>query len=102
MSKGILYDLPRTLIRIRWPLAALAMILLFNFLLTPGFFRFEIKEGRLYGSLIDVLDRATPVILLSLGMTLVIATGGVDLSVGALMAISGALSALLVPRMSGI
>jgi simple sugar transport system permease protein len=34
--------------------------------------------------------------LLSLGMTLVIATGGVDLSVGAIMAIVGAMAALLV------
>lgn len=37
--------------------------------------------------------------LLSLGMTLVIATGGIDLSVGAVMAIAGALAASLVERM---
>ncbi len=34
--------------------------------------------------------------LLSLGMTLVIATGGVDLSVGSVMAIVGALAAVLI------
>jgi hypothetical protein len=36
--------------------------------------------------------------LLALGMTLVIATGGVDLSVGAVMAITGAVAALLVTK----
>ena len=36
--------------------------------------------------------------LLSLGMTLVIATGGIDLSVGAVMAIAGAVAAVLIAR----
>lgn len=44
----------------------------------------------MFGSPIDILNRAAPVAILSLGMTLVIATGGIDLSVGAVMAISGA------------
>lgn len=82
--------------RLRWPLAALGLVLLFNLAFTSGFFQLEIKEGRLYGSLVDILNRAAPVILLALGMTLVIATGGVDLSVGAIMAIAGAISALAV------
>jgi simple sugar transport system permease protein len=63
-----------------------------------GFFHLEIKNGRLYGSLVDILNRAAPVMLLALGMTLVIATGGVDLSVGAVMAVSGAIAALLVAQ----
>lgn len=82
--------------RLRWPLAALGLVLLFNLAFTAGFFQLEIKDGRLYGSLVDILNRAAPVMLLSLGMTLVIATGGVDLSVGAIMAIAGAISALAV------
>ncbi len=79
-----------------YPLVGLALILLFNAFFTPGFFALELRDGRLYGSLIDVLNRATPVLLLSIGMTLVIATKGVDLSVGATMAIAGAVAALLV------
>lgn len=86
----------RTLGHIFWPLLALALLLGFNALQSPGFFHLEMKEGRLYGSVVDVLDRAAPVLLLALGMTLVIATGGVDLSVGAVMAISGAIAAQLV------
>jgi galactofuranose transport system permease protein len=82
--------------KLRWPLAALGLVLLFNLFLTPGFFHLEVQNGRLYGSLVDVLNRAAPVMLLALGMTLVIATGGVDLSVGAVMAIAGATGALLV------
>jgi len=42
------------------------------------------------GTLIDILNHGAKVMLLALGMALVIATGGVDLSVGAVMAIAGA------------
>jgi ribose/xylose/arabinose/galactoside ABC-type transport system permease subunit len=82
--------------RLLWPLAALALIVLFNFIFTPRFLSVEIKDGRLYGITIDILRRGSQVILLAVGMTLVIATGGVDLSVGAVMAISGAATATLV------
>lgn len=84
--------------KLKWPLIALALVLLFNFFFSNGFFQVEIKNGRLYGSLIDIFHRATPVMLISLGMTLVIATGGVDLSVGSVMAIAGAIGALLLTK----
>ena len=76
-----------------WALVALALLLGLNALFTPGFFHIEVRDGHLYGSLIDILDRAAPVTLMALGMTLVIATGGIDLSVGSVMAISGAVVA---------
>jgi ribose/xylose/arabinose/galactoside ABC-type transport system permease subunit len=79
-----------------WPLAALAAILLANLFLNPDFFQLDLNDGRLYGSLVDVLNRAAPLALLALGMSLVIATGGVDLSVGAVIAISGAVCANLI------
>ena len=72
---------------------ALAAVLLFNWILFPGFFSVEWKDGRLFGSLIDVLNRGAPVAILAIGMTMVIATKGVDLSVGAVMAIAGAVAA---------
>jgi len=84
---------------IAYPAIALGLLLLFNFLFTPGFFRVEIRDGRLFGSLIDILNRGTPVLLLSIGMTLVIATGGIDLSVGAVMALAGAVAACLIARL---
>lgn len=79
-----------------WPLAALALLLLFNLLFTPNFFAVEMRDGHLYGTLIDILNHGSTVMLLALGMTLVIATGGVDLSVGAVMAMAGASAVQLI------
>ncbi|UMO87358.1 ABC transporter permease [Pectobacterium sp. PL64] len=76
-------------------LLALVAILLIDSMVAPNFFSLHIQDGRLFGSLIDILNRSAPVALLALGMTLVIATGGIDLSVGAVMAIAGATAATL-------
>ena len=74
---------------------ALIVILMADRAVSPQFFNMHLQDGRLFGSVIDVLNRGTPVALLSLGMVLVIATGGIDLSVGAVMAIAGATAASL-------
>lgn len=79
-----------------WPLVALALLALFNAFFSPGFLHLEIKSGHLYGSVIDILNRAAPLMLIALGMTLVIATRGIDISVGAVVAISAALAAILI------
>ena len=84
-----------------WPLAALGLLLLYNAFAMPSFFHLEIRDGRVVGNLIDVLNRGAPVMLLSLGMTLVIATAGIDLSVGAVMAIAGTVAAVLITRHDG-
>ncbi|MDF2707345.1 ABC transporter permease [Nonomuraea muscovyensis] len=80
--------------RLLWPLAILAALILLNVAFSPGFLSIQMREGHLYGSLIDILRFGAPLILVSLGMTLVIATGGIDLSVGSVVAISGALACL--------
>ena len=77
-------------------LSALVGILLINWLLFPSFFRITWQDGRLFGSLIDVLNRGAPVAILAIGMVGVIATKGVDLSVGAVMAMAGAVAATMV------
>jgi simple sugar transport system permease protein len=77
-------------------LVALALLLLINWIIFPPFFNVALVDGRLTGSIIDVLNRAAPVALLALGMAPVIATRGIDLSVGAVMAIAGAVAATLV------
>ncbi len=79
-----------------WPLVALAALLVFNLLFTTGFARLEFRDGRLFGSLVDIFQNGAPVMLLAVGMTLVIALGGIDLSVGSVMALSGAVAALLM------
>jgi ribose/xylose/arabinose/galactoside ABC-type transport system permease subunit len=78
--------------RLFWPLVALAALLVGNVFFTPGFLSIKMQEGHLFGSLIDILNFGAPLLLVALGMTLVIATGGIDLSVGAVVAISGALA----------
>lgn len=85
-----------TLRRISPQLIILAVVLFINFLVFPEFFRIEFQNGRLFGNLIDVFNRGAPTALLCIGMTLVIATRGIDLSVGAVMAIAGAVAASLV------
>src|SRR5690606_19885265 len=77
-------------------LACLAIILFLNWLAFPGFFNLRLQDGRLFGSLIDVLNRGAPVAILAIGMTMVIATKGVDLSVGAVMAMAGATAATMI------
>jgi simple sugar transport system permease protein len=78
------------------PAAALAILLLLDFVMIPGFFHLEIKDGHLYGSVIDIVNRAAPLMLAALGMTLVIATRGIDISVGAVVALSGTVAAMLI------
>jgi ribose/xylose/arabinose/galactoside ABC-type transport system permease subunit len=82
--------------RLFFPLIALALILLFDLIFIPNFFSITFQQGHLYGSLIDILRNSMPVVVLAIGMTLVIATGGVDLSVGATMAIVSSVAALLM------
>jgi galactofuranose transport system permease protein len=104
--------------RVLWPLLALALLLAYNAYFTPGFFSVTrvvdpayaslgpdaparsawavLTGDRFFGSAIDVLSNGTIVAVLAIGMTLVIATGGVDLSVGSTMALSSAIAAVLI------
>ena len=82
--------------KILWPLVALGTLLLFNLFFTPHFFQVEIKDGHLYGNLIDILKNAAPIMLLAIGLTLVIATHGIDISVGSVVAISAGVVAILI------
>ncbi|QJY50819.1 ABC transporter permease [Pseudonocardia broussonetiae] len=75
-----------------WPLLALAGLLLYNLLVTPAFFALRVQDGHLFGSMVDVLRNGAPTALIALAMTLVIATRGIDLSVGASAAIAGAVA----------
>ena len=79
-----------------WPVVTLLLILAVDASLNPGFWKLEWRGDHLYGSVIDILNRAAPLMLVSLGMTLVIATRGIDISVGAVVAISASVAALMV------
>jgi len=95
---GIFATLRRLLPQLVTLVAVLGLIAAFN----PGFFDVAVANGRLYGSLVDILNRGAPVALLAIGMTLVIATRGIDLSVGAVMAICGAVAAWSVANGLGV
>lgn len=85
------------------PVAALLLILIADFFLIPGFFQIELRNGHLYGNLIDILVHGSPTMILAMGMTLVIATGGVDVSVGAIMAISSSVACVMInPTIVGL
>lgn len=84
--------------KVTWAVIAEALILLVCFIIRPDFFSisYQPSTGMLYGSLIDILNRSAEITIIALGMTLVIALGGTDLSVGALVAVSGALALKLL------
>ena len=79
----------RTLLRSRAFPAAVALLglLCLDGIFVPRFLDLDLHEGRVHGALVDVLLRGAPLLLLALGMTPVIGTGGVDLSVGSIMSV---------------
>lgn len=84
-----------------WPLLALLGLLAWNLLFTPHFGELEVRDGRVYGSLVDVARRAVPILLMAIGMTMVIAVGGIDLSVGSLLALSGTIATMTLVHWGG-
>jgi galactofuranose transport system permease protein len=68
-------------------LAALVLLVLYNAISTPNFLTAQTLNVN--------LTQVATIVIVATGMTLVIATGGIDLSVGSLMAISGALAPLI-------
>ena len=80
-----------TSMRLFLPIVCLIAVLLVNLITTPGFFKVSINNGVLYGYIIDVINRASELVILAVGMTLVTAaSGGQDISVGAVMAVAAA------------
>jgi ribose/xylose/arabinose/galactoside ABC-type transport system permease subunit len=66
--------------------AALIFLLVANMIFTPNFV--DVNNFR------NILLQVAPTVLVATGMTLVIATGGIDLSVGSVMAIASAMAAV--------
>lgn len=78
--------------RLFWPIAALVALLVLNTVVNPSFLEVRLQNGHLYGSVVDILRNGAPTLLIAVGMTLVIATRGIDLSVGAVAAIAGSIA----------
>jgi simple sugar transport system permease protein/ribose transport system permease protein len=75
-------------LRVYSSLLALAVLLVFNVLFTPNFLSL--------GTFNANLTQVATIVIVAVGMTFVIATGGIDLSVGSLMAIAGVLAPLFL------
>src|SRR5207253_9997507 len=75
-------------------LAALILLLIFNAIFTPNFLDFN--------NFRNILLQVAPTMLVAVGMTMVIATGGIDLSVGSLMAIASAAAATHLDHGAGL
>lgn len=69
-------------------IAALVLIL-FNVIITPNFCKLAVFN--------NIIIQMNAALLISLGMTWVIASGGIDISVGSVMAVSSMLSVKLLP-----
>lgn len=83
--------------RLTFSLVVLLVVLVQNIITTPTFFNISITNGLLSGYIPNILDEASELVIVTLGMTLVIAaTGGVDISVGAIMAIAASFCGLLL------
>ncbi|WP_030441534.1 ABC transporter permease [Actinoplanes subtropicus] len=67
---------------------ALALLIVYNAIATPNFLKLDTVQL--------LFSQVPPVIIVALGMALVIGTGGVDLSVGSIMAIASAVLAKFV------
>lgn len=84
--------------KLTWACIAELLILLVSLIIRPDFLSisYQPSTGMLYGSLIDILNRSAEITIIAMGMTLVIATCGTDLSVGALVAVANSFALKLL------
>lgn len=77
-----------------WGLVGIVLLLTLNSLKDPTYLAIGINPttGQVAGNVLDILRVSAPIIMIALGMTFVIATSGIDLSVGSVMAVGGAVA----------
>ena len=86
-----------------WGVIAIVLLLAINVIKDPGYLAIGYNEetGHLSGNLIDILRASAPILMIAVGMCLVVATSGIDLSVGSIMVVAGAVSMELLSGMDG-
>ncbi len=83
--------------RLFFPILCLMLVLAINLLDNPRFFNISFNNGVLFGYVIDVVNRASELVILAVGMTLVVsASSGTDISVGAVMSVSAAVACAIL------
>src|SRR6202051_3653970 len=83
----------RRRIPIQREIIVLLAMLVFNLIFTPHFWSLQTFNVN--------LTQVVTIVIVGIGMTLVVATGGIDLSVGASMAIAGSLAAMIFMKVAG-
>ncbi len=86
------------------PVFSMILVMLINVLFDVmdgksalDFFSITIKNGVLYGRIVDILNRGSEIAILALGMTLVVsASAGTDISVGSVMSLSGGMCCMII------
>ena len=86
------------------PLFSVALVMLVNIFYDMAngnafynFFTISLKNGILYGRIIDILNRGSEAAILAIGMTLVVsASAGTDISVGSVMSLAGGVCCVLL------
>lgn len=79
--------------------AGLVAVLLLALIFSPH----SVRGGLIFlepGNITDILRQVSEIGIISLGMTFVILTGGIDLSVGTVLAFSSSIAALLLARVN--
>lgn len=83
--------------RLTFPLTVLFIVIVQNVITTPTFFNISMTNGLVSGYIPNILDEASKLVIVTLGMTLVTAVaGGQDISVGSTMAIAASFCGLLL------
>lgn len=90
--------------RLFLPVFSMILVMLINVLFDVmdgksalDFFSITIKNGVLYGRIVDILNRGSEIAILALGMTLVVsASAGTDISVGSVMSLSGGMCCMII------
>ncbi|WP_105567005.1 ABC transporter permease [Microbacterium halophytorum] len=74
-----------------WGIVAIVVLLIINLIADPSYLALSVgADGQLVGNPIDILRASAPIMMIAVGMCLVVATKGIDLSVGSTMAVAGA------------
>jgi len=83
--------------RLTVSIVVLLLVVIQNIITTPTFFNISITNGLLSGYIPNILDEASNLVIVTLGMTLVIAaSGGPDISVGSIMAVAASFCGLML------
>lgn len=85
-----------------WAIVGIAVLLLINTVKDPRYLSVGLNPttGMMTGNILDILRVSAPIIMIAVGMTFVIATEGIDLSVGSMMAVGGAVAMQTLSNLS--